>query len=88
VVSSRIKPIFGDCQNKEHGHTIDKIMNIYLTGHLLSLDDLKTYSSTNYKAVTLLKLTESFSYGICTDLRVNKCKIHYIVNGRYQVAET
>ena len=81
-----INPISHILNSSNNGYNISKPSQHKIT-HLLYMDDLKLYASTNQQLDNLIRLTETFSTDIGMAFGTEKCMKNSMIQGKYKKTE-
>lgn len=80
-----LNPLSNILNNTNYGFNIkhNNTTQTKLT-HLLYMDDIKLYASTNTQLEQLLQITESFSKDIHMEFGLDKCRTRHITQGKHE----
>ena len=83
-----LNPLSNMLKDSKYGYKIkdDRTVN-HTISHLLYMDDIKLYATTETHMRSLITTTEKFSEDICMEFGVEKCKMLNIQKGKVQISE-
>lgn len=83
-----LNPLSSILNRAEKGYNIRKGDNAgFQLSHLLYMDDIKLYSSTEQHLKQLLDITENFSRDIGMSFGLDKCRVRHIEQGKLKIRD-